>query len=262
VLNSVRLARVELDRADFMPPLLQPLMSALEHRRDPGATIVGIVRRLGFENVLYGASTSPKLDQESRSYVFTTLPRDWVTLYDQRAYIEIDPRLGRALDSALPLIWDYCSEYGQSAKVDEFLDASLERGVGSGVVVGLHGPRGVRVILALSNSNSRINAAQRQSIANKLGEIVLFAIYFHEIFMKAFIEQGVAPSSHGARLSARELECLSLAAHGQTTRDMSFKLGISERTIQFHFDSIRSKLGAANRQEAVAKAMSQGLIAR
>jgi LuxR family quorum-sensing system transcriptional regulator SolR len=41
---------------------------------------------------------------------------------------------------------------------------------------------------------------------------------------------------------------------------MAHKLGISERTVQFHFDGIRSKLGAANRQEAVAKAISAGII--
>jgi DNA-binding CsgD family transcriptional regulator len=262
VLSNVSPARVELARAEFMPQFLLPLVSALEQRQDAGATIVAIVRRLGFENFLYGASASPKLDQESRSYVYTTLSREWVAQYDQEAYIEVDPRLGRALDSALPLVWDYSSEYGHSPRRNRFFDESRVHGVGSGIVVGLHGPRGVRVIVALSNPSSRIDTIQRKAIADHLGEIVLFAIYFHEIFMKAVIERGIAPASHGAPLSPRELECLSLAAHGQTTKDMSLKLGISERTIQFHFDSIRSKLGAANRQEAIAKAISQGAIHR
>jgi hypothetical protein len=35
---------------------------------------------------------------------------------------------------------------------------------------------------------------------------------------------------------------------------------ISARTVKFHFAGIRSKLAAANRQEAIAKAMSAGLI--
>jgi DNA-binding CsgD family transcriptional regulator len=76
------------------------------------------------------------------------------------------------------------------------------------------------------------------------------------------IERGIAPASQGAPLSPRELQCLSLAVRGQTTKEMSLKLGISERTIQFHFDSIRSKLGAANRREAIAKAISEAVIAR
>src|SRR6266436_4918046 len=132
-----------------MPQFLRPLVSTLEQRQDAGATIVAIVRRLGFENFLYGASASPKLDQESRSYVYTTLSREWVAQYDQEAYIEVDPRLGRALDSALPLVWDYSSEYGRDPQVDAFLDESLAQGVGSGVMFGMHGPRNARVIIAL-----------------------------------------------------------------------------------------------------------------
>jgi LuxR family transcriptional activator of bioluminescence operon len=78
--------------------------------------------------------------------------------------------------------------------------------------------------------------------------------------MKSVVEQGHAPVSQGAPLSNRERECLALAAQGQTSKDIGVKLGISERTVHFHFDSIRSKLQAVNRQEAVAKAISQGVI--
>src|SRR5438046_8862091 len=51
--------------------------------------------------------------KRAEATVYTTLSREWVAQYDQEAYIEVDPRLGRALDSALlPLVWEYCSEYG------------------------------------------------------------------------------------------------------------------------------------------------------
>ena len=260
MLRNVYPERVHPSRSEAAPAFLQPLISVLERGQDITTTVISTVRNLGFENILYGASASPKLDQESKSYVFTTLPREWVALYDQHAYIEVDPRLRRAFDSAIPVIWDYSSEYGKLPKANKFLDDSLAYGVGSGIVSGMHGPRGVRFIVALSNPSPRIDTSQRQAIASKFGEIVIFGIYFHEIFMKAVIENGIAPASHGAPLSPRELECLSFAARGQTSKDIAFKLGISERTIQFHFDSIRSKLGAANRQEAVAKAILEGKI--
>ena len=65
-----------------------------------------------------------------------------VIRYDQRAYIEVDTRITRALCSALPLLWDYTTEYGQDARFDAFLDDSLAHGVGSGLIFGLHGSRG------------------------------------------------------------------------------------------------------------------------
>jgi DNA-binding CsgD family transcriptional regulator len=46
------------------------------------------------------------------------------------------------------------------------------------------------------------------------------------------------------------------------TNDLAAKLEISARTVQFHFDSIRSKFGAANRQEAIALAVQSGVVAR
>ena len=45
-----------------------------------------------------------------------------------------------------------------------------------------------------------------------------------------------------------------------TTEDIAIKLEIKSRTVQFHFDSIRTKLGAANRQEAIALAVQSGVV--
>jgi DNA-binding CsgD family transcriptional regulator len=97
-------------------------------------------------------------------------------------------------------------------------------------------------------------------VNRRLGEIVLFAQCLHEIFGAAILQRGIAPLSRGASLSGRERECLTLASRGLTSDDIAGRLEISPRTVEFHFAGIRSKLAAANRQEAIAKAMSAGLI--
>jgi len=93
-----------------------------------------------------------------------------------------------------------------------------------------------------------------------MGNIVLFAHFFEEMFAATIIEQKIKPGSQGLPLSARERQCLSLAANGQTGIDIAYKLGITARTVQFHFDSIRTKLGASSRQEAIAKAVQAGIV--
>ena len=105
-----------------------------------------------------------------------------------------------------------------------------------------------------------MSMTRRQQIAHDLGEMMVFANYFHEIFMSAVVAKKMPPKAIGMKLSPRELECLRLAATGLTTESIARKLGIAARTAQFHFDSIRSKLGAANRQEAIARAIKDGLI--
>jgi len=101
---------------------------------------------------------------------------------------------------------------------------------------------------------------RRLAISRNLGDIVLFALYFHELFMKSVVRLGIQSRFIGRPLSYRERECLTLAARGLTTEDIGYKLGICTRTVQFHFDSIRSKLAVANRQEAVARAIRDGQI--
>lgn len=61
-------------------------------------------------------------------------------------------------------------------------------------------------------------------------------------------------------LTPREVSCLSGAERGQTNRDIADDLGISERTVKFHFENIFRKLGAKSRGEAVARGRRLKLI--
>jgi len=61
-------------------------------------------------------------------------------------------------------------------------------------------------------------------------------------------------------LNDREVEALTWVARGKTSAEIAQILGLSKRTIDFHIDNARSKLGAATRTEAVMKAADGGLI--
>ncbi len=64
----------------------------------------------------------------------------------------------------------------------------------------------------------------------------------------------------GAQMTPREFECLYWLSRGKTTAEISPLLKISERTVNFHIANICEKLGAANRTQAIAKAVSLKLI--
>jgi DNA-binding NarL/FixJ family response regulator len=61
-------------------------------------------------------------------------------------------------------------------------------------------------------------------------------------------------------LNDREVEALTWVARGKTSAEIAQILGLSKRTIDFHIDNARSKLGAATRTQAVIKAADGGLI--
>ena len=64
----------------------------------------------------------------------------------------------------------------------------------------------------------------------------------------------------GAALTEREIEVLGLVARGLTADDIALKLEIVARTVRFHVDSARTKMGALNREEAIALVARAGLI--
>lgn len=61
-------------------------------------------------------------------------------------------------------------------------------------------------------------------------------------------------------LTARELQVLELLAEGLPNKRIAERLGISDQTVKFHLASITSKLGAANRTDAVRRAVRRGLV--
>ena len=61
-------------------------------------------------------------------------------------------------------------------------------------------------------------------------------------------------------LTSREVEVLELLADGPSNKAIAARLGISDQTVKFHVASICGKLGAANRTDAVRRAVRRGLV--
>jgi DNA-binding NarL/FixJ family response regulator len=62
-------------------------------------------------------------------------------------------------------------------------------------------------------------------------------------------------------LTSREIQVLTLLAEGLPNKAIANRLGISDQTVKFHVASVSGKLGAANRTDAVRRAVRRGLIA-
>ncbi len=71
---------------------------------------------------------------------------------------------------------------------------------------------------------------------------------------------GEAVQALDSDLSSRELEVLVCLSQGKTTNQIAKELYISENTVKTHVRHILEKLEAANRAEAVSKAVQMGLV--
>lgn len=67
-------------------------------------------------------------------------------------------------------------------------------------------------------------------------------------------------TSNPPHLTRRQLEVLLLLAEGKKSREIAEELGISVHTVRTHIQGVLRSLGAANRLEAVSRALHERLI--
>ena len=67
-----------------------------------------------------------------------------------------------------------------------------------------------------------------------------------------------ATAQTDSTLTERELEVLQLAAKGERNKEMAYKLGITERTVKAHLQSIYQKFGVDSRAAASARRWRAG----
>ena len=72
----------------------------------------------------------------------------------------------------------------------------------------------------------------------------------------------MANRSVGDPLTPRQLECLTRIANGETSGEIGEALGLSKRTVDHYVLDACIRLGSRNRAQAVAKAISDGLISK
>jgi NarL family two-component system response regulator YdfI len=92
------------------------------------------------------------------------------------------------------------------------------------------------------------------------GEILLKPEIIARVLSKAG-EKSAQPSS-AIDLTERELEVLRAVAQGERSKEIAFRLGISERTVKAHLASIYNRLGVDSRAAAIAVAAQKGLLPR
>jgi DNA-binding CsgD family transcriptional regulator len=83
------------------------------------------------------------------------------------------------------------------------------------------------------------------------GEVLqLLGMYFHAHARRAL---AVERTVDGVPLSPREYECLTWSAQGKSAWAIARILGISPRTVAFHLDNAKEKLGVQTVKQAIAR---------
>lgn len=218
------------------------------------ATTARIAKCLGFEHFVYGVNVNVSL---TRPYQFflSGYPKEWWNHYTDSDYKRIDPIVRHAAEKVIPLIWD--ERLCDSPTTAKFMGEAKEFGLANGASFPVHGRRGE--FSALNLATSRDSPDTKQDIVAAMGKAQLLACYVHEAVQRIVLSKGPLPLKK-ITLTKREKECLLWAADGKTSWEISQIINVSEHTVTFHIRNVIQKMGVINRQQAITRSLSLGLI--
>lgn len=112
----------------------------------------------------------------------------------------------------------------------------------------------------LLKDSSRENLLDAIQAAAK-GETLLKPEILARVLSASRLDPKPAPAPQTeSPLTERELEVLGAAARGERSKEIAYRLGITERTVKAHLQSIYQKFGVDSRAAAVAIAAQKGLL--
>jgi len=216
--------------------------------------------RLGFDSFVFGiAANDRRPDSESRAYILTNQSDEWVGAYEQRSYVEVDPRADLAGEPGYTF-WE-ARHFDTNPRYKIFLAEAARYGIRSGLVIGLctRDPP-TYAMLALNCAAPTLDqwgAEQRMLIA---GQATMVGKVLSRSVRKILYEEELVFPRPPMKLNAQERQILTLAAAGQTSKEIAAVLGIAKITVDIHVGTILSKMGALNRNQAIARAIGGKLI--
>jgi DNA-binding CsgD family transcriptional regulator len=184
---------------------------------------------------------------------FVNYPDEWQTRYVKEGFENRDPTLLTASRSIAPVDWQRLREQ-ESFKT--ILNAASDyRIFEQGLTIPVRGPFGdIGIFSVTRDCSDREWGLLKGKI---LGDLQTTAVHMHDHVVKTSVlsHKLMHPS-----LSSREKEILQWVAAGKSQQDVADILSISNRTVEVHLRSSRSKLSALTTAQAVGRAIGLGMI--
>jgi LuxR family transcriptional regulator, quorum-sensing system regulator BjaR1 len=221
--------------------------------QEVGALLIAALTPFGMKNYAIGGMPTPA-DPNPTSFMFHNWPEEWQKLYFEQNFAAVDPVPRAAMTTSMPLtigeIRAGKAGFVPGPEANAYFEAGERLVGGKGLVVPICGPHGYHGIVALVGENEDFSDEDR-------AKLHLLAIYAHDRLLDLF---GRSSKPNGMHLSSREVEVMRHARNGLGDEAIAQQLGISARTVRFHFENARHKLGVKTRAEALVTAVGLHLL--
>lgn len=208
---------------------------------EAAARLQDFITPLGISGMVYSSG------RQAAPLVQGTEPvRRWVRHFVERNYFVVDPLYAAARKSVVPQFW----HAGQRRPQDTPEQVRIYEEIGEfGIAQGFD--------LAIRDHEDEASLCfycedARVDLPAIHPPVLIGALYLHEAVRRCSEGSRVAA---GPNLTPRERECLQLVRDGLTYAQAAQRLGIRERTVTFHLQNAKRKLGVATLAQAMACAL-------
>lgn len=234
-------------------------MDILRYARDLGlrhpseTDVVSRLQKACAELEVEHACFASKVPGNDTLVGFATYSEHWRKHYIDKEFHLIDPTLQKMMHAMGPVDWERLRHFeGYDPVFREANDFQIPE---IGMSIPIRGPFGERSVLTLATRTTpHLWKAQKRSIMQEVQQIA--ARIHDEVMLSGQIMLSLDLPS----LSTREIEILQWIAAGKGQQDVADILSISNRTVEVHLRSVRSKLGSVTTAQAVARAIGMQLI--
>ena len=182
---------------------------------------------------------------------------EWDRHWVDQGYAAIDPVSQMALAGTPTFTWSQARDQakrktGAPSKTELKMWAEArEAGMGDGLITRALGPGGEVLVVRLMTGDTLIRPADRPLLD-------AVAVVFSTMKLRLTEREGDEPTE--GLLTLREQQCLRWASSGLVDSEISEQLNISIKTVAFHMENAKRKLGAKTRLAAYRRATELSLL--
>lgn len=196
---------------------------------------------------------------EDAPKLISSYPRSWTSRYSELHYEQLDPVIRRARFEYDLFRWGSGASMpsGSTREQRKFFEEATTFGIESGITVPIRGGFGRMAAFTLATDDQAVRT--EQIMAKSKDVVQLVGLYFHT-HLTVRLGGECDPAGVDTVLTQRERQCLAWAARGKTVADTAILVAIAPRTVVFHLDNARRKLGATSIAQCVAEALRRRLL--
>lgn len=200
------------------------------------------------EHAIFGVYNLP----DRSSIAATTYADDGIKGYHQIDPGETDPILFLCQRATEPIDWRLAEQFDPHGVIAN----ARKNGIGDrGVSIPLRESSHVFAVLSITKNCDE--DAWQDFLSQNTNQLTDCATRLLRLVFKDWKQ---ASQGRIEKLGKRQVEILQLFAEGLTAKEISERLGLSQRTVENHILRIRSRLDASNTHHAVAKAIGMKII--